>query len=263
MRKLICSISLFLCALSVLSLSAQEKYIPFKAGEVLSYDMYFKYALINAKAGSSSLTVLEDVYDGRPALKMTLHAKSSGAVKGFFPVADTLVSYLSENMLPLAFYKDAHEGKDHTIEEAIYSYLPDQVQVKTRRVRNDIQRFDTTLISSRNVYDMLSILYYVRILNYDLLIKEGKTTVSYISGKKMGEMDIEYRGTETVKANDGRKYKCIKLIMSLNDDAFENKNEAMRVYITDDPNRVPIRVDTKLKRGTMRIMLRDYEGLGL
>ncbi|MDH6359085.1 DUF3108 domain-containing protein [Parabacteroides sp. PF5-9] len=246
------------------TLQAQNEYkqIPFKPGEVLTFDMYFKYGLINAKAGESSLSVTEGSYEGKDVLQLTLHAKSAGAAKAFMSVADTLSAYMSKDLLPLAFIKNAHEGKDYTYEEAIYQYTSDKIKVQTKRIRNEIPRFDTTLVSQHKIYDMVSILYYARTLDYASLEKGEKLTVSYLSGKRMETMDVKYHGLETIKANDGREYYCIKLTMLLNENAFEDKNEAMQVYITNDQNRVPIRIDSKLKKGSTRIILKAYKGVG-
>jgi len=232
----------------------------FQAGEVLTYDLYFKYGIINKKAGSSSLTVENDTYNGRDVYKMSLRARSSGLAKSIFSISDTLTSYMSKDLVPLAYSKDAHESDDHTVERATYSYSPDGIKAHNRNVRNGKLRYDTTLVSPTCMYDMVSIVYYARTLDYASMKKGDKTRVSFLSGRKRMNMDIEYHGIESVSANDDNKYNCIKLVLVMNDDAFENKNEAMKVYITDDLNRIPIRIDSKLKVGSTRVIMKSYKG---
>lgn len=250
-------VCLFLLPVSAI---AQERRV-FMPGEVLTYDMYFKLGMINARAGTTWLKVERGVYGEVPVLELMLYAKSSGAVKSFYPVADTLFSRMSYDLLPLSFDKAAHEGKDYSIEHTDYHYSGHEIRIHTSRLRNHKLRFDTTLVAQEPVYDMLSILYHVRTLDYQELKRTGKVSVLYLSGRQIGKMDVEYRGMESVKANDGLKYNCLKLILSVNDDAFENKEETMRVYITDDMNRVPVRVETQLKRGSIRTILKEYTGL--
>jgi hypothetical protein len=110
------------------------------------------------------------------------------------------------------------------------------------------------------MYDMLSILYYVRTLDFDHIKKGDTHSVSFLSGRKKVNMDIEHHGYEKVSANDGRRYDCIELILLINDEAFKDKNEAMKVYITRDANHIPVRIDSKLKVGSTRVILKSYRG---
>lgn len=249
------------CAFVFVGATAQEnnRNIPFKPGEELTYDMYFKYGMVNAKAGASSLKVTEGTYGNTDGFKFTLYAKSSGAAKKFYNIADTLTSFTTKDLIPLAFTKDAHEGKDHTIERAVYAYSSGSTEVNNKRTKNGVFKFDTTLVSATPIYDMVSILYYARTLDLSSLEKGEKISVSYLSGKRMESMDIVYKGLKTIQANDGREYNCIELVMLLNENAFEDKNEAMRVYVSNDNNRVPIRIDSKLKIGSTRIILNNYK----
>jgi hypothetical protein len=92
-------------------------------------------------------------------------------------------------------------------------------------------------------------------------MKKGDTAkVDFISGNTKVNMVIEHNGIETVGANDNKKYSCIVLVLNIMDDAFSNKKEAMKVYITNDDNRLPVRLDSKLNIGSTRAMLRSYKG---
>ncbi|NDV65885.1 DUF3108 domain-containing protein [Bacteroides sp. 224] len=233
----------------------------FKEGEVLSYDLYFKYGLLYTKAGRSSLTVTNDYYNGQKAYKMKLTAKSSGVAKKFFSMSDTLTAYTTKAVVPLAYMKDAHESKDHTIERATYQYNPNGVKLRTISRRNNKLRYDTIHVSPTCMYDMLSILYYVRTINYDGMKKGDEVVVPCFSGRSKIQMSIQYEGTDKVSANDKRDYNCHKLVLIAKDDAFENGDEAMKVYITNDANKIPIRIESKLKVGSTRVILNGYEGL--
>lgn len=264
MRKII--YILFICILfGNMGAKAQqsEQRLPFKAGEQLTYDLYFRYGLVNAKAGTSILRAEETTYQNKDAFKFTLYAKSSGAAKAFYSVADTLSSYTTRKLKPLAYTKDAHENNDHTIERATYHYpATGKVELRGSRVRNGELKFDTLQVSDVPIYDMISILYYARTFDYSSMKKGDRVSVSYFTGRRMENMDIQYKGTSKVTANDGREYDCIQLVMILNEKAFENGSEAMTVYISNDQNKVPIRIDSKLKVGSTRIIIKDYKGVG-
>ena len=232
----------------------------FQAGEELTYDLYYKYGLINTKAGTSSLKTIAEKFNSTDAYKMTLLAQSLGTARKLFSLNDTLTCYMSKDLVPLAYLKNAREGKSHTIERVIYTYGSQGVSLSTRRVKNGNFRFEETIKSSTCIYDMMSVVFYARTLNYSAMRKGDTSKADFISGKEKVSMVIEYGGIETVEANDNKKYSCIKLTLSIMDDAFSDKKEAMKVYITNDNNRLPVRLDSKLNIGSTRAVLKSYKG---
>lgn len=231
----------------------------FQAGEQMTYDLYIKFAA-TIKGGYASLSTQSVQYDGKDAYKMSLVSESQGFARKMFALNDTLACYMSKDLQPLAYTKDAHEGDDHTIEKLTYSYSGDDVKIRTVRHKNGTFRFDETLDFSGCTYDLMSILFYARTLDYPNMKSGSQTTVNFVTGKSKVSMRIAYNGKEVVKANDGKKYNCMKLTLYIQDEAFDNGKEAMKVYITDDNNRMPVRLETKLKVGSTRVVLKSYKG---
>lgn len=233
----------------------------FRAGEELTYDLYFKYGLINTKAGKSTLITKSENYKGNEALKMTMTAQSIGIANKIFTLSDTISCYMTKDLIPLAYVKNAHEGDDFTKENVSYDYSSSsQITIKAKLIRNEKLRFDENITSDACIYDMMSIVYYARTLDYSAMKKNDKYSTLFLSDKNKVNMDIEYQGTESIGANNEKKYNCIKLVLKINDKAFEDKKEAMTVYITNDNNRIPIRIDSKLKIGSTRVILKNFKG---
>lgn len=235
----------------------------FQAGETITMDLYFKYGIIYTKAGTSTLKMENANFNGTSAYKMSLTARTTGAAKTFYTVNDTLSAFMTKQLVPLQFEKRAHEGDDHTYETATYSYTGGKVNVKAKRIKNGNPRFDETISFSNCVYDMISVVYYARTLDYSNMKKGDSKKVEFITGKRKVSMSIEHDGIVKQDANDKKKYECIKLVLSIlspDEKAFENKEEAMTVYITNDKNRMPIRLDSKLKVGSTRAILKSYSG---
>lgn len=233
----------------------------FQAGEQLSYDLYIKFAA-TIKGGYATLTTQNVRYDGQDAYRMTLVSESQGFARRVFELSDTLTCYTTKTLVPLAYKKDAHEGGDYTKERLAYSYPGgDAVKIRAIRHKNGDFKFDETLSFSGCTYDLMSVLFYARTLNYPQMKNGAETKVNFVTGKSKVSMRIVYNGKESVKANDNKKYNCVKLTLYIQDDAFDGGKEAMKVYITDDNNRMPIKLETKLKVGSTRAVLKSYKGV--
>ena len=74
-------------------------------------------------------------------------------------------------------------------------------------------------------------------------------------------MTVNYNGTSKVKANDGKTYNTIQISMSIYDKAFKNKKEAISASLSDDENRVPIIINTHIKVGVIRVVMKNFSGL--
>lgn len=266
MIKKISSLALILLVLFTIQAQSQCKIQNnyFQAGEELTYDLYFKWGLVNTKAGISTLKTSSLKYDGKDAYKMSLVARSTGMAKKMFSLNDTLSTFTTKDLTPLAFKKDAKEGDEHTLENMTYTYNANgSVTVHTKRTKNGEFRFDEKINFNTCVHDLVSVVFYARTLDYQNMKKGDEVKVDFITGKRKAYMIIEHQGTEKVKANDDKTYNCIKLVLSViegNKSAFEDREEAMKVYITNDNNRMPVRLDSKLKIGSTRAMLKTYKG---
>lgn len=239
--------------------SIDNKY--FQAGEQLNYDLYIKFA-VTVKGGYAKMITENSKYEGKDAYKMTLISESQGFARKVFELSDTLACYTTKGVTPLAYHKDAHEGGDYTKERLTYSYPGgEKVKIRTKRHKNGDFKFDENLEFSGCTYDLMSVLFYARTLNYHQMSRGTETKVNFVTGKSKVSMRIVYNGKETVKANDDKKYNCMKLTLYIQDDAFDGGKEAMKVYITDDDNRMPVKLETKLKVGSTRAVLKSYKGL--
>lgn len=250
--------------LFVVSLSAQGqtkiKNNAFEPGEKLTYDLYYKYGLLNMKGGRATINTESTVYNGTDAYKMTLHAATGGLINSIYNVDDTLTAYFDKNLVPLLFTKGATEGKDYTRERQVYKYSNGKTSIRTIRYRNGSLSFDENIISERCTYDMVSILAFARTLDYSNMKRGENTQVQFITGRRLVNMYIRYMGTTSIKVNNGKTYEALELSLMILDKAFVDQEEAMRVWITNDENKLPLQIYTKLRIGEMRSVLKDFSG---
>lgn len=241
---------MLLLACSCISVDAQCKYPnnAFNAGESLTFDLYFNWKFVWVKVGSTKFNISSSNYKGQKALKTDLIFLSNKACDKFFPMRDTLVSYSTHELVPLYFRKGAREGKRYTVDEVWYSYPGnDQTAMKMRYKDPDGEWTDKQMTSTECVNDMLNILALARSMDFSRYKVGQRTTFRMVTGKRLSNQVLVYRGRKEFKANDNKTYRC--LVFSLLNDKEKKEKDLLRFYITDDANHLPVRIDFHLNFG--------------
>ncbi|HHV86112.1 MAG TPA: DUF3108 domain-containing protein [Petrimonas sp.] len=261
------TIQLYLLLISTLFLpqgaKAQCKIMnnSFKDGESIVYDLYFNYGIVNAKAGVGSLKTDMVNYKDNSAYNLRMLLNTTGLPGSIYTVNDTLVSYIDMDLRPLLFTKNAFEGKDYSREVQSFSYTAGDIKVRTSRIFNGKKKFEETIITNDCTYDYLSVLALIRNLDYSGMKPGDQQQIKFLSGREIVNMAVNYNGTSNIKANDGKTYNTIQISLTIYDKAFKNQKEAISASLTDDSNRIPIVINTHLKIGVIRAVLKNVTGL--
>lgn len=259
-NKLLLTAMLFVLSLSVANAQCQRENKAFNVGEKLIFDLYFNWKFVWVKAGSAHYQITAAPYNGQSAMRTDLLFLGNKRCNAIFPMKDTLVSYMTTQLVPLYYRKGALEGKHYTIDEVWYSYVGGQSHVKQKFFDRHGEWHDTQHTSADCNYDMLSILNVAR--SFDATnYKEGQRIhFPMATGKKVEEQTLVYKGKKDFKANDGVRYRC--LVFSLLDYDVKNRDkELLRFFITDDLNHLPVRIDFFLRFGTAKAYFVKGENL--
>ena len=111
-----------------------------------------------------------------------------------------------------------------------------------------------------NVQDVISVMYYARNINYNEYKAGDKIPFSMFMDDKVYYIYIHYIGKETVKTKYG-KFNAIKLKPLLLKGNIFDGGEKMTIWITDDANHIPVRVESPIAVGSVKIDLMHYENL--
>lgn len=244
----------FACFPLLAQAQCEVKNDAFKSGEHVMYDLYFNWKFVWVKAGIASLTINETTHHSKPAYRMNLLALGSKRADFFFKMRDTLTCVMSERLEPRYFRKGSEEGKRYTVDEAWFSYKNGLCYVNQKRLGNDGKVTLTEHQDSRCIFDMLSILAQARSYDPANYNKGHRIKFPMVTGKKVEEQTLIFRGKEQVKAENDTTYKC--LVFSLVEyDKKGKEKEVITFYITDDRNHLPVRLDMYLNFGSAKAFL--------
>ena len=264
MMKVLFTTILAILTLLPLNLLAQceVENTAFQAGEKVRYDLYFDWGIIWKKVGYASFTTEKATYNGQSVYDIRLMAIGSKEADMLFKLRDSLQVYVTERLEPLYYKKAAEEGSHYSVDQAWYSRENGVSKVHQLRTRPGVADFTPTesdTQDSRCIYDMLSIIARARNFSAEHFTEGHKTTLPLATGRKVEDETLICLGNSTIKAKDGKKYACKGFSLYAFDKDGEKK-EILRFYITDDANRLPVRIDFYLKIGSAKAYLKEVSG---
>ena len=209
-------------------------------GEVLHYSAGFRFFT----AGKAVLSISADSLDGSPVFLLTTSVKTNSFLDAFYQVRDKIQSWLDpENFSLKKTMQTIREGSYHRDHEALIQ--GDSIAVWADNSRELPGR----------VYDPVAFVYYLRTQNLNL----GNTYrfFSY-NRKKIREVMVNITARETIRVPAGT-YTCLKAEpVSPDGQPLLKNNGEMRVWLSDDSLKLPVKIEQKTNLGTMVMKLKDY-----
>lgn len=221
--------------------------------ETLNYKVMYKWGLVNKQAGRATLSI-KNVGDQYRCL---LTARSETWADKFFKVRDTLQSDIRrQGFKPLKYTKIAHEGDEYKHDVVNYSYdgartIGDCVRRKWDKKGNLKVNETRRLEAYGTTVDMLSSFYYMRGLDYEKWDPGHVIAINIYSGKQKELLTIKYLGIADVE-DEGRNYRCYHIRFQFTGNGGKKTSDDMDAWITADARRIPVKLEGKLKVGTVR-----------
>ncbi len=230
----------------------------FKSGEYLSYNLYYNWKFVWVKAGTASMSTVESNYKGKAAWRASLTTRGNKKVDDMFVLRDTLLCYSSKDMAPLYYRKGAREGKRYTVDEIFYDYSNDRCNVRQHRQHGNGTHSWLKKSYEDCIYDMLNM--FIRARSFDPTGWKKGHVVNFpiADGNGRTPAQIKFQGKQTVKGDNGVKYRCLQLsYLELEDGKYKR---IVDFYVTDDQNHIPVRLDMFLRFGSAKAFVVGIKG---
>lgn len=232
----------------------------FKAGEELTYDLYFNWKFIWLSAGTASMDIAHTKWEGKPAYKAHLITRTSQRLDRFFMMRDTIQCIITDDMQPRYYKKGANEGGRYYVDEVWYSYADGKTHLRQRYQNREGAVTERTYDSSKCIYDMMSMLLRARSFRVDNMRKGEKLHFPMADGHKVEDITLIYRGRDEFRMKStGVTYRC--LVFSFVEYPNGKEKEVITFYISDDENHIPVRLDLFLRFGVAKAYLNKSKGL--
>jgi len=214
----------------------------FHAGEIIKYKVFYTAAGMYLGAGEATFTSSIENFQNKPVYHIVGEGKTYSFYDNFFKVRDKYETYIDTATLqPYRFIRNVNEGTYKKYENVTFN-----------KVTN-------TAVTNSGVYkvpacvqDVLSAIYFARNIDFDSYKKDDKIQFSMFLDNEVYDMYIRYLGKETVKTRYG-KFRAIKFRPLLIKGTIFEGGEKMTVWVSDDGNRIPVRIESPISVGSVKV----------
>lgn len=220
----------------------------FQRGELLEYRVH--YGAVTA--GTAKLEVKKDpvMMHGRPCYHMVGQGISSKSFGLFFRVNDRYETYVDEeSLMPWKFKRRIEEGDFKHYSEVEF----DQVKNKAYERRSSVSHI-TTYDVPAYIQDVMSAFYYARTMDYTDAKEGQRYHFQNFIDKKVHDLDVQFLAREVIEVG-GIKYRTVKLKPLVREGGIFQHEGDLYLWISDDANRIPVRVESGLVIGSVQVDL--------
>lgn len=232
----------------------------FNPGEKIYYDVYFKWGLLMPKAGSAVMSLDETMFRGGKAIRQELTFRTTGLIEKAFSMRDTVSTYYTMKLQPLFYVKHALENGYYVVDEMEFEYRDGKTYIPTKRYDRHRTKIDTVHIVDGCMLDILGVTMYLRSLNMDNVEIGDEFPTSFVMGRDVVQIRYRYVGQSIVERDERLKYRTLKFDMDVYDEAVSQTRSAFEIWISDDENRIPIKIRAKLKIGAAEAYFKKITG---
>lgn len=231
----------------------------FKRGELLTYRVH--YGIIDA--GEATIEVASDApaFAGKSTYHLVGRGKSTGTFDWFFKVRDRYDSYVDEEtLLPRFFMRRVDEGGFIINQDYLFNQSKSMVSVKRDGTDKPRNVSDKSFEIPANTHDILSAFYYARTIDFSSLKPGDVVTVNTFFDEEIFPLSMKVVGREVLKTKAG-KIHCIKIRPGIQKGRVFKEEEDLTLWVSDDKNRIPVRLQANVLVGSIKMDLKEYKNL--
>lgn len=249
MKKIALLFILFICTNSFVPKQNES----FTTGEWIKLRIH--YGFVNA--GYATLEIKEATRNNKKVHHVVGKGWTTGMTKMFFKVEDDYQSIFDkETGKPYQFLRKIDEGGYTKHQEGFFNQAKNTVFVKDYK-----KNTEKTFSVPENVQDIVSSFYYLR--NYpgiDKLQVGESASIDMFFDDETTKFKLKFIGRENISTKFG-KISCMVFRPYVQAGRVFKEEESLTVWISDDDNRIPIRLKASLAVGSLKADLEAFKGL--
>jgi hypothetical protein len=226
------------------------KNIAFNAREKISFTVYYAVAGIYVNAGNATFTNTLETLNNKPVYHIVGEGNTNSSYDWIYKVRDKYETYIdTTTMQTLKFVRNVNEGGYKKYQNVTFNKTANTAVTNTGVFK-----------VPACVQDVVSAVYYARNVDYSKLRPDDRVAFSMFLDDEVHNMYIRYMGKETIRTKYG-KFRTIKIKPLLLKGTIFEGGENMIVWVTDDANHIPVRIESPIVVGKVKIDMMSHENL--
>ncbi|TDE46808.1 DUF3108 domain-containing protein [Flavobacterium rhamnosiphilum] len=213
------------------------------------------YGIVNA--GYATLEVKDATVNDKKTFHVVGRGYTTGVSRFFFKVDDLYESYIDKDTRnPYQFVRKINEGGYTKNQEGFFNQSTNRVLVKDYK-----HKTEKTLYVPKNTQDILSTFYYLR--NYPGIdkLKIGESVaIDMFFDDETTKFKLKFIGRENITTKFGVVSTMVFRPLVQSGRVFKEQ-ESLTVWISDDDNKLPVRIKASLAVGSIKADIDAYRGL--
>ncbi|WP_232780548.1 DUF3108 domain-containing protein [Capnocytophaga cynodegmi] len=245
-------IMIFFFLLAFAKMQGQE--LPFKGGEWLKFKV--KYGIFNTS--EATLHLKEVNYEGEKVFHAVGKGSTTGLARVFFRVDDTYESYFGvKDGAPRHFVRDIYEGGYTKHLKMYFNHVTQRAKIDNIETGGSVE-----IGVPIGIQDVISGFYSLRQRPEIDSIKQGQEIEMdmIFDDDEIFKFKLRYLGKEKIKTKFGSVNTMIFRPLVQDGRVFKEQ-ESLTLWITDDKNKIPVRVKASLRVGSLVADLDAFNGL--
>jgi hypothetical protein len=222
----------------------------FSNNESVTFYVFYTLAGIWVHAGNVNFSVNPEMLNNKPVHHVIGTGNTNPGYDWIYKVRDRYETYIDTATLqPYKFIRNVDEGGYKFYNNVTFN-APQGTATST----------NGTFKVPPCTQDVISAIYYARNINFDKYKPGDKIPFNMFLDDKVYNIYIRYVGKETVETKFG-KFRAIKFMPLLIKGTMFEGGEKMTVWVSDDGNKVPLRIDSPISVGSIKVDMVDYKNL--
>lgn len=236
---------LFLLLLLIPALVHTQNKLPYIVGERSVFDISFG----GIKVGSAEIFIENKIkIKGASTFHIVGKGKTSPFFDWFFKVRDVYETYLdTSSILPVKFIRNVYEGGHKINQKYFFNHF-----------KNRVFSEDTSYIIPQGSQDMLSALFYARTFGKEILNQKKPFFIPIFMDEETYFLEVIYLYNEMTSTNFG-KINCMVFKPKIQEGRVFEEEEGMKIWVSNDKNRLLVKVEAKIWAGTIKAKLIAYQ----
>ncbi|MBK8502070.1 MAG: DUF3108 domain-containing protein [Saprospiraceae bacterium] len=229
----------------------------FATGERIVYKIFYNWGFVWIAAGEVVFTVSEN----QEQYHLAAAGRTYKSYDWVFKVRDYFDSYVDkETLRPERTIRQVLEGNYTLYDDVTFKH---HQSVAISKKGKSIDKLSTDQISLNNcTHDILSSIYMMRNLDFTQKKEGTRLPMNIYLDRKIYSLDVVYAGKDETKRVKGLG-KCKTLLFRpqlVVGNVFKD-NDGMKIWVSDDDNRIPLMIESPISVGSVKVILSDYSGL--